>query len=56
MKLYISCYYSIECFRRNSERLWVLQSYTGESTSFHCHSIGFEGNVNHVYEDVGFDE
>ncbi|MBD2386505.1 Uma2 family endonuclease [Cylindrospermum sp. FACHB-282] len=45
----------VECFRRNQEGLWVLQSYAGEQTSFQLHSINFEGTMTQLYEDVNFD-
>ncbi|MBE9117939.1 Uma2 family endonuclease [Lusitaniella coriacea LEGE 07157] len=45
----------VECFRRNSERLWVLQSYTAESETFELQSINFAGTMQSLYEDVEFD-
>ncbi|OUL22067.1 Uma2 family endonuclease [Nostoc sp. 106C] len=45
----------VECFRRNHEGLWVLQSYTAETTSFRLHSINFEGTIEELYEDVVFE-
>jgi len=44
----------IECFRRNNEGLWVLQSYTFEDKYFQLQSINFEGEMSAVYEDVVF--
>ena len=44
----------VECFRRNNEGLWVLQSYTSEETLFQLQSINFEGEMNALYEDVIF--
>lgn len=44
----------VECFRRNDEGLWVLQSYTPEQTSFRLDSIDFEGTLEALYEDVVF--
>lgn len=44
----------VECFRRNDEGLWVLQSYTPEQTSFRLNSIDFEGTLDALYEDVVF--
>jgi Uma2 family endonuclease len=41
----------VECFRRNSEGLWVLQYYTPDQ-SFQLRSIGFEGMMDALYEDV----
>jgi Uma2 family endonuclease len=42
----------VECFRRNSEGLWVLQSYTAENKLFRLDSINFEGAMAELYEDV----
>ena len=44
----------VECFRRNNEGLWVLQSYTSEQKSFQLQSINFEAEINALYEDVVF--
>lgn len=44
----------VECFRRNDEGLWVLQSYTPAQTSFRLDSIDFEGTLDALYEDVVF--
>jgi Uma2 family endonuclease len=44
----------VECFRRNDEGLWVLQSYTPEHTSFRLNSVEFEGTLEALYEDVTF--
>lgn len=44
----------VECFRRNNEGLWVLQSYVAEDKSFRLHSINFEGAIAELYEDVVF--
>ncbi len=44
----------VECFRRNSEGLWVLQSYTSQNKSFQLQSINFEGEMSAIYEDVIF--
>ncbi|MGB5962026.1 MAG: Uma2 family endonuclease [Coleofasciculaceae cyanobacterium] len=44
----------IECFRRNDEGLWVLQSYTAEQRLFKLNSINFEGRLEALYEDVTF--
>lgn len=43
----------VECFRRNEEGLWVLQSYTPPQT-FQLKSIGFEETLTALYEDVDF--
>lgn len=45
----------VECFRRNDEGLWVLQSYTAEDKSFRLHSVNFEGTMAELYEDVVFE-
>jgi Uma2 family endonuclease len=45
----------VECFRRNSERLWVLQSYTAASETFELQSINFKGTMQALYEDVEFE-
>ncbi|GAA6621911.1 Uma2 family endonuclease [Scytonema sp. NUACC26] len=42
----------VECFRRNDEGLWVLQSYTAESKLFRLHSVDFEVTIADLYEDV----
>ncbi|MBW4650912.1 MAG: Uma2 family endonuclease [Kastovskya adunca ATA6-11-RM4] len=44
----------VECFRRNDEGLWVLQSYTPEQRAFRLDSIDFEGTLETLYEDVVF--
>lgn len=42
----------IECFRRTPEGLWLLQSYTPIQQSFQLKSVGFEGEIDQIYEDV----
>lgn len=42
----------VECFRRNEQGLWVLQSYKPERTLFKLDSISFEGKLEALYEDV----
>jgi Uma2 family endonuclease len=42
----------VDCFRRNDQGLWVLQSHT--QSSFELQSINFQGNMNDLYEDVSF--
>ncbi len=42
----------VECFRRNEQGLWVLQSYRPEQTSFRLDSISFEGKLEGLYENV----
>ena len=44
----------VECFRRNEQGLWVLQSYTPQQASFRLDSIGFESTLEALYEDVTF--
>ncbi|MUG96782.1 Uma2 family endonuclease [Scytonema sp. UIC 10036] len=44
----------VECFRRNDEGLWVLQSYTAENKSFRLHSLDFEATIADLYENVEF--
>lgn len=45
----------LDCFRRNTEGLWVLQVYGIEQPAFQLHSIGFEGRLEALYEDAVFD-
>lgn len=45
----------IECFRRSTQGLWILQTYTPEQQSFELKSIGFEGTIEDLYEDVVFE-
>ena len=40
---------------RNSEGLWVLQSYTPEEPSFRLESVKFEVSLAALYEDVTFE-
>lgn len=44
----------VECFRRNEQGLWVLQSYTPQQTSLRLNSLDFEGTLEVLYEDVIF--
>jgi Uma2 family endonuclease len=44
----------VECFRRNDDGLWILQSYVGEEGSFQLQSINFTGTMTELYEDVNF--
>lgn len=44
----------VECFRRNEQGLWVLQTYTLQDKSFRLNSINFEGTIAELYEDVVF--
>jgi Uma2 family endonuclease len=45
----------VECFRRNNEGLWVLQSYTAEKKLFQLQSVDFEVTMAALYEDVVFE-
>ncbi|MCL6752259.1 Uma2 family endonuclease [Nostoc sp. CCCryo 231-06] len=45
----------VECFRRNEQRLWILQSYTAEDKSFRLNSVDFEETMATLYEDVVFE-
>ncbi len=42
----------VECFRRNSEGLWVLQSYHPTDKTFELQSLAFQDNLDALYEDV----
>lgn len=44
----------VDCLRRNEQGLWVLQFYTPLQISFRLDSIGFEGTLEALYEDVTF--
>ncbi|MEB3215035.1 MAG: hypothetical protein VKN72_02090 [Nostocales cyanobacterium 94392] len=44
----------MECFRRSGEGLWLLQSYSGSGETFRLESVGFELEMNLLYEDVVF--
>ncbi len=46
----------VECFRRNEQGLWILQSYTPAQESFCLNSVNFEGTMAALYEDVVFEE
>lgn len=46
----------VECFRRNEQGLWVLQSYTPQHPSFRLDSVDFEQTLEALYEDVTFIE
>ncbi|BAY26986.1 hypothetical protein NIES2100_68060 [Calothrix sp. NIES-2100] len=45
----------VECFRRNDQGLWVLQSYTAEDKSFQLQSVKFDCTIADLYEDVVFE-
>ena len=42
----------VDCFRRNEQGLWLLQSYRPEQVSFRLDSLDFEGTITELYEDV----
>ncbi|AFY47722.1 hypothetical protein Nos7524_1861 [Nostoc sp. PCC 7524] len=44
----------VECFRRNEQGLWVLQTYTLQDKSFQLNSINFQETMTELYEDVVF--
>ncbi|MCF4970775.1 Uma2 family endonuclease [Nostoc sp. CMAA1605] len=44
----------VECFRRNEQGLWILQSYTSAQELFSLNSVKFEGTMAALYEDVVF--
>ncbi|HIK03301.1 MAG TPA: Uma2 family endonuclease [Trichormus sp. M33_DOE_039] len=44
----------VECFRRNEQGLWTLQSYTSAQESFRLDSVNFDGTMAALYEDVVF--
>ncbi|NJK66682.1 MAG: Uma2 family endonuclease [Microcoleus sp. CSU_2_2] len=43
----------VECFRRNAEGLWVLQSYT-QGSEIYLASVDFRASMDAIYEDVVF--
>lgn len=46
----------VECFRRNEQGLWVLQTYTAKDESLRLQSINLEIAIAELYEDVSFPE
>ena len=44
----------VQCFRRNSAGLWVLQSYSQEQGAFQFNSVNFSSSLEMLYEDVSF--
>ena len=44
----------VECFRRNKDGLWLLQSYTDQDKYFQLQSVNFEAEMSALYEDVVF--
>lgn len=45
----------VECFRRDEQGLWILQSYTPAQESFCLNSVNFEETMAALYEDVAFE-
>ncbi|BAY38998.1 hypothetical protein NIES2111_33480 [Nostoc sp. NIES-2111] len=45
----------VECFKRGDNGLWILKSYTEQDKLFRLNSIGFEGAIADLYEDVVFE-
>ncbi len=45
----------VECFRRSTEGLWILQTYTSVQQAFQLKSIAFESTMDALYEDVMFE-
>lgn len=45
----------VECFRRNPEGLWVLQSYTPANETFELQSLTFSDTLSALYEDVSLE-
>ncbi len=43
----------VECFRRNSDGLWLLQAYN-QGSAIYLKTINFHININALYEDVNF--
>jgi Uma2 family endonuclease len=43
----------VECFRRNAEGFWVLQTYN-QGSEIHLASIDFRTSIDSLYEDVTF--
>ncbi|BAB73520.1 Uma2 family endonuclease [Anabaena sp. FACHB-709] len=46
----------VECFKRGDNGLWILQNYTEQDKMFRLNSIGFEGAIAELYEDVTFEQ
>ncbi|BAT53269.1 hypothetical protein NOS3756_22280 [Nostoc sp. NIES-3756] len=46
----------VECFKRGDNGLWILKSYTEQDKLFRLNSIGFEGVIADLYEDVVFEQ
>ena len=46
----------LECFRRADNGMWLLQFYELYKTDFALNSIGFEGKLEEVYQEVEFPE
>jgi Uma2 family endonuclease len=44
----------VQCFRRNDEGLWVMQSYTQQQGIYQFNCVNFSGTLEELYEDVSF--
>ncbi len=44
----------VECFRRQENQLWILQTYTDQDQNFELISVNFTGKIADIYEDVDF--
>ncbi len=44
----------VECFRRQENQLWILQTYTDQDQNFELISVNFTGKIADLYEDVDF--
>jgi len=42
----------LECFRRNEQGLWVIESYGSNVPSFQLKSLNFQGSFQSLYENV----
>jgi Uma2 family endonuclease len=45
----------VECFRRNTEELWIFSSYS-QGTEIYLASVDFTTTINAIYEDVLFSD
>ncbi|OCR00944.1 hypothetical protein BCD67_03000 [Oscillatoriales cyanobacterium USR001] len=43
----------VECFRRNTEGIWIFSSYS-QGAEIHLASVGFTTTIHAIYEDVLF--
>ncbi len=44
----------VECFRRQENKSWNLQTYTDQDQNFELISVNFTGKIADIYEDVDF--